>query len=126
MSAHLYDDDGRFLGWCYTHNGVRVLVEGEEGCQHEHCINLRKLTFSAPAVGIVPGGFNDTLAKRRKQDKALEEYAQARKNGLQPRNTEPGAVAELEREMESQARALEKLEATGSDTSELKTHAGVR
>lgn len=122
---HLYDGE-RFLGFCYTHNGVRVLPEGEDSCQHPTCLAYRKLEFTAPAVGTVPGGFNDTSAHRRKQEKALHEYAAARKAGLQPRNTEPGAVAKMEQEMESQARALKKLEAMGNDTSDLKTHAGVR
>lgn len=127
MSAHLYDDDGRYLGWCHTHNGLRYLPEfDDEACQHEYCVGLRKLEFNMPAFGVVPGGHDDQNAHRRKQDKALEEYAAARKAGLQPGSTEPGSVAKLEREMESQKRALKKLEAVGSDTSDLKVHKGVR
>ena len=127
MSDHLYDGE-QYLGFCHTHNGVRVLVEGKDGCQHEYCVGLRKLEFLTPVFGIVPGGHDETYSvkRARAQEKALDEYRTARKNGLQPRSTEPGAVAEMHKEMESQARAIEKLEKMGSDTSELKTHAGVR
>ncbi len=127
MTAHLYDGD-RFLGWCPTHNGVRVLPEGADSCQHEYCAGLRELEFTTPVFGIVPGGHDETygVKRARAQEKALREYKTARENGLQPRNTEPGAVAEMEQEMESQSRALKKLEAMGNDTSKLKTHTGVR
>ncbi len=130
MSAHLYDDNGRFLGWCPTHNGVKVLSWPEsgadEGCQHEYCVGLRKLEFRTPVFGIVPGGFADTIDHHRKNEKALHEYAAARKAGLQPESTRPGSVQKLEREIESQKRAIKKLEAAGSDTSGLDVHKGVR
>jgi len=126
VSSHLYDADGRFVGTCYTHGGPRVLVDGADGCQHEVCVKLRGLEFSGPVFGVVPGGHNDANSYRRKQEKGLQEYAAARKAGLQPRSTEPGSVAKLEQEMESQQRALKKLEAMGNDTSSLKVHKGVR
>ncbi len=41
MNEALYDEDGNFVGFCYTHQGRRVLTEDTEGCQHETCIDLR-------------------------------------------------------------------------------------
>ncbi len=123
---HLYDDDGRFLGFCYTHGGVRVLPQGEESCQHEQCLKLRKLEFQTPVFASVPGGATANVDHHRANERGLEEYAAARKAGMQPRTTKPGAVREMEQEIASQQRALTKLEEMGNDTSELKVHKGVR
>lgn len=38
----LYEDDGTFVGFCYTHQGRRILKEGIDGCQHETCRLLRE------------------------------------------------------------------------------------
>jgi hypothetical protein len=62
----------------------------------------------------------------KRHEKALSDYAQARKNGLQPPNTLPGAVDKMEQEMESQARGLKKLEDLGHDVSQVTALEGVK
>ena len=47
MNEALYDNEGTFVGFCYTHQGRRVLIEGYEGCQHDVCLNMRGLPNSS-------------------------------------------------------------------------------
>lgn len=62
MNTALYETvDGEpvFVGFCYTHQGRRVLIDGEDGCQHEKCLAFRDMTFEPRAM------FNITRLKNQ-------------------------------------------------------------
>lgn len=46
MLYELVDGEEVFRGFCYTHQGRRVIIDGEEGCQHHVCLSLRSLPAS--------------------------------------------------------------------------------
>lgn len=46
MNEALYNDNGEFVGFCYTHQGRKILQDNVDGCQHPVCINLRQLPDS--------------------------------------------------------------------------------
>lgn len=39
----LYAEDGTFVGFCYIHQGRKVIEEGVEGCQHSKCLAFRDM-----------------------------------------------------------------------------------
>lgn len=79
MNEAIHEPDGTFVGFCYIHQGRRVVVEGEDGCQHQHCQDLRKLPDSKHPY------FN---VERLKQQNAIGK-----------------TVREMEREITDQAKA---------------------
>lgn len=85
---------------------------------------------TAPMVGTIPGGHNDTHGSSRYQfqkgfDKGLDGYKEARDEGLQPKATTVEAVEKARAEVKSQERAIKKLKLDRDDRAQLKTAAGV-
>ncbi len=50
MNESIYTDDGAFVGYCYVHQGRRVLEEGQDGCQHPTCVAYREKEFQPTAM----------------------------------------------------------------------------
>ena len=75
-----------------------------------------------PLFTTVPGGHNDTRAYRfhKDFDKGMDEYAKARKNGLEPNASTLEAVNKAKSEALSEERALKKLSKV-ADTEGMKT-----
>ena len=113
--------------FCHVHNGLYVKGD-DEGCQHDACLRFRNL--DVPPVGVVtavvPGGANDTEAYRfhKDFDKGLDKYAEAKRNGLQPKGTTVRAVEAAKAEVASHERALKKLRKY-QDVDGIKTVSGV-
>ncbi len=105
----------------------------EAGNTCDECVRLRRVRqarvvspdYAGALFGVVPGGAGDTIAFERDTERGLNEYGRARSAGLRPVSTKKGGVERTEKLMESQARALKKLDGT-TDISQLKTHPGVK
>jgi len=111
-----------YVRQCYVHNGP---AEGTP-CMAKYCVELREWEMpDTPLFGKVPGGANDTIAFERETEQGMKEYGRARANGLRPVSTKKGGVEKTERLMESQARALTKLDGE-TDISKIATHPGVK
>ena len=101
---------------CYVCGNVKETTP----CMSEYCQELRaRPEPSLPVFLSVSGGATNNVDWYRDREKGLEEYAEARKSGLQPPSTRKGSKFDAERDIESQQRAVNKL-SQDNDISQLK------
>ena len=77
----IIDGEETYVGFCYVHQGRRVIIEGEDGCQHKTCLAYRDMPAPNQPMFNIRRLKNQNAIGQTSREQEKEIIEQAEKDG---------------------------------------------